>query len=247
MRERLPPLPLFREYIGEIYKMPEIMDPPAGDQIPALLRQIQSFDQVIHQALVHLPVIDQPFRLAFPPVLQPLLDLLHQRRTDIIVDIDLRIPRHLEDPGLVGIITKIGKDIPQVVSDDIFQQDDMMLVHRRRGQQDEPAQHPAGHFDQRIFTLHAAIPARQDHRQINGLIPKIGEGGNALDHQWNGIGPDLLLEIVLNELLLVRVELLFAYQEDLFPLHLFADDLPNSVEVIPLLQYDPLDIIQDLL
>ncbi len=82
------------------------------------------------------------------------------------------VPRHLEDPGFIRIIPKVGEDIPEVVPDDILQQDDVVLVHRGGRQDDKTAQYPAGYLDQRIFTFHAAIPAGEDDTEVQRLIPR---------------------------------------------------------------------------
>src|SRR6185312_2955189 len=134
-------LSFFREYVWKINKVPEIMDTSARDQVTAFSRQVETLDEIVHEPLIHFPVVYEPGRTTLATILQPFLDLLHQRRADIVVDVDLSVARHFENPGFIRIVSEIGEYVPEIVPDDVLQQDDVVFIHRRRRQQDEPAQH----------------------------------------------------------------------------------------------------------
>src|SRR6185312_16248244 len=245
VHERFFPVALPVENVREIHEMPKIMDTAAGDEVAALAGQVEPFEQVFQQPLIHLFVINETDGFAFAPVLQSFFNLLDQRRRDVVVDIDLRIAGNLEDPAFIGIVTEISKYIPEVEPDDVLQQDNMVLIHRGGRQDHKTAQHARRDLHDGIFPLHGVVAPREDNAEIQRFIPQIREGRDAFDHEGDRIGADLLFEIILYELLLMCIQFRFIDQVDLFVLHFFADAAPDGVELVPLFEDDGLYIVED--
>jgi hypothetical protein len=236
---------LFWENIREIHEVPEIVNPPARDQI-ALASNIHSLDDVFEKAFVHFLVIDKSHGFALAAVLQPFLQLLYQCRGDIVIDVYFGVAGDLEDPGLIGIIAEIGENVFEAVTDDIFQQDDMMLIRRWRGEDDEAAEGAAGDFDQGVLSLHAAVLTGKHHAQIDRFIAKEWELGDAFDHQRDDIGINFFFEIILYELLLGLVQTFFGDQEYLFLFQFATNAFPDGVEFFLLFENGILDLAKDL-
>src|SRR5580704_1618369 len=100
--------------------MLEVVYPSSRDQVSFFIN-IQSFGQVLQEPFVHLLVIHKADGLASSAVTQTFFDLLDKCGRNIIIDIYLCILGDLKDPGLVAVITEIGKNAAKIVADDIFQ------------------------------------------------------------------------------------------------------------------------------
>src|ERR1700722_10200632 len=192
MRKGFFAMALFGEDIREVHEVAEVMDAAAGQQVAAFAGEVEPFDEVVKEALVHFLVVYEADGFAFSAILESFFDLLDEGRGHVVVEVDLGVAGDLEDPGVVGVITKIGKDVPEVEADDVLQQDDMVFIEGRAGEDHEPAEYAAWYFYEGIFSFHAAIAPGEHYAKVDGFVAEVGKGRNTLDHEGDGIGTDLL-------------------------------------------------------
>src|ERR1044072_7611019 len=88
--------PISKDFLGEVHEVFKVVNASAGNQI-VLTGKSQSLYKVIQQACVDRPVKDKTGCAATLAGFQAFLNLSNDVRADIIIDIQLRIPGHLDD------------------------------------------------------------------------------------------------------------------------------------------------------
>src|SRR5690606_13211984 len=121
----------------------EVVDAPAGDEV-VLSGKRKPLHEVIEQAGVDVAVEDEAGGAAALPRFQAFLQLFDEVGVDIVVQLELRIARYLDDVAEKAVEAEGREDVRQRQPDDVFEQDDVVLPVVR-GKDHEAGQHFGGH------------------------------------------------------------------------------------------------------
>ena len=146
----------------------------------------------------------EPHRGALAPRADPLLDRLEEVARALLVDDEVPVARHADHRA--GADHVAVKDLVEVAADRVLEEDDLGAA-RRGGELDEARQHGRRDVDERGRPRAAAGPGER-HREADRAVREMREGVARVERERRHDGEDRPSEVLGEERLLGRLELL---------------------------------------
>ena len=210
--------------VGKVHQVLAVVVPAPGDDA-RLVHHAQLSDQKFQQLLRHGPIVEKAHVVTLLPSSDALPHLLEQRLGEVIVHVNLRVPRHLDGKGGHRRGLKRGEQPGQSDTDHIVQEHDAVASFLL-GQNQEPVE-VIGQFEQSEPRPLRHLPLEGDG-VIDGPVLQLGHAhiGDQNGHQMR---TDLPIKPASDELPLLLVELILGHEVNAFIGQLRFDLLEGGI------------------